>query len=116
MLLAITASGKAGADPARRRDAIVGVVQKVSPAIVYIGTEHIIESRRGADRLLEEFFGIGRERRHAVQSLGSGVIIDPAGVIVTNDHVIRGAAAIHVVLADGRQLRLSTPAIPVDRF
>jgi serine protease Do len=65
VLVAIAASERAAADPARRRDAIVEVVQKVSPAVVYIGTEHIIESRRGPDRLFEEFFGIGRERRHA---------------------------------------------------
>lgn len=102
LVLGAAAPG-ARADVAHRRNAIVDVVQKVSPAIVYIGTEHIIEARRG-ERFFEDFFGIGRERRHSVQSLGSGVIIDPAGVIVTNDHVIRGAAAIHVVLADGRQL------------
>jgi serine protease Do len=98
------ASQGAFADSARRRDAIVEVVQKVSPAVVYIGTEHIIEPRyRGS--FFDEFLGIPSERRRqSVQSLGSGVIIDPAGTIVTNDHVIHGAAAIHVVLADGRQL------------
>ena len=91
-------------DSARRRDAVVEVVQKVSPAVVYIGAEHIIE-RRFRTSLLEEFLGIPSERRRqAVQSLGSGVIIEPAGTIVTNDHVIHGAAAIHVGLADGRQL------------
>ena len=45
-----------------------------------------------------------RPQRQTVQSLGSGVIIDPGGTIVTNDHVIRGASAVHVMLADGRQL------------
>jgi serine protease Do len=97
-------SPQARAGTARRRDAIVEVVQKVSPAVVYIGAEHIIEPRyRGS--FFDEFFGIPSERRRqSVQSLGSGVIIDPAGIIVTNDHVIHTAAAIHVVLADGRQL------------
>jgi serine protease Do len=92
------------AETARRRDGIVEVVQKVSPAVVYIGTEHLIEQRfRGS--FFEEFLGLPQERRRqSVQSLGSGVIIDPNGIIVTNDHVIHGAAAIHVVLADGRQL------------
>jgi Do/DeqQ family serine protease len=96
-------SFNAAADPAHRRDAVVEVVQKVSPAVVYIGTEQIIESRSRGYSPFEDFFA-PRERPRAVQSLGSGVIIDPAGVIVTNDHVIRGASAIHVVLADGRQL------------
>ena len=98
------ASPEALAESGRRRDAIVEVVQKVSAAVVYIGTEHIIEPRyRGS--FFDEFLGIPSERRRqSVQSLGSGVIIDPAGIIVTNDHVIHGAAAIHVVLADGRQL------------
>jgi serine protease Do len=92
------------ADRARRRDAIVEVVQKVSPAVVYIGTEQEVESRfRGGRSLLEDFFG-GREQRRRVQGLGSGVIIDAAGIIVTNEHVIRGASAIHIVLADGRTL------------
>ncbi|MCY1022174.1 trypsin-like peptidase domain-containing protein [Pyxidicoccus sp. MSG2] len=99
-------SGSASADLARRRDAIVEVVQKVSPAVVYIGTEQEVESRfRGRRSPLEEFFGGmggGEQERQKIEGLGSGAIIDASGTIVTNDHVIRGASAIHVVLADGR--------------
>ena len=104
LLLAGMAAPDALADAGRRRDAIVEVVQKASPAVVYIGTEHIIEPRyRGS--FFEEFLGVPAERRRqSVQSLGSGVIIDAAGIVLTNDHVIHGAAAIHVILADGRQL------------
>jgi serine protease Do len=93
-----------GADVARRRSPVVDVVQKASPAVVFIGTEQRVDRRmRGSP--LGDLFGDGRrERQETVQSLGSGVIIDPGGLIVTNDHVIRGASAIHVVLADGRQL------------
>jgi len=95
----------AGADVARRKDAVVEVVQRVSPAVVHIGTEHLVQSRfRGPLSPLEEFFGMDEGRRQVTTSLGSGVIIDATGIIVTNDHVIRGAAAIHVILADGRQL------------
>jgi serine protease Do len=98
VLLATTAA------QARRRSEIVEVVEKVSPAVVYIGTEQEVQSPfRGSRSLLEEFFG-GREQRQTVQGLGSGVIIDPSGTIVTNDHVIRGASSIHVVLANGRML------------
>jgi serine protease Do len=93
------------AEVSHRHNNIVDVVQRLSPTVVYIGAEQIIEPHfRGAPDPFFEFFGIGRERRHSVQSLGSGVILDPSGVLVTNDHVIRGASAIHVVLADGRQL------------
>jgi serine protease Do len=103
-LTAVLLASSAQADLARRRDAIVEVVQKVSPAVVYIGTEQEVESRfRGRRSPLEEFFGVPEQRRR-VQGLGTGVIIDAAGIIVTNEHVIRGASAIHVVLADGRTL------------
>src|SRR5215813_357349 len=93
----------AGADLARRRSPVVDVVQKASAAVVFIGTEQRVDRRmRGTP--LDELLGGARERQETVQSLGSGVIIDPGGLIVTNDHVIRGASAIHVVLADGRQI------------
>src|SRR5215470_16326052 len=88
----------ARADQARRHSPVVDVVQKVSPAVVFIGTEQVVDRRMRGSPLEEFFFGEGsvRERRETVQSLGSGVIIDPAGIIVTNDHVVRGASAIHV--------------------
>jgi serine protease Do len=107
LVVALLASGTASADRARRRDAIVEVVQKVSPAVVYIGTEQEVESRfRGRRSPLEEFFGGlgGEQERQKIEGLGSGAIIDPAGTIVTNEHVIRGASTIRVVLADGRTL------------
>ncbi len=105
VVLAITASTSARADLARRRNEIVEVVQKVSPAVVFIGTESEVESPfRGRRSPLEEFFGAPPQQRQRQQGLGSGVIVDPSGIIITNDHVIRGASAIHVVLADGREL------------
>src|SRR4051812_40018126 len=86
-----------------RRSPVVQVVEKVSPAVVYVGTVQVVETRfRG--RGFDDFFFGPQEERRAVEGLGSGVIIDPSGIIVTNDHVIRGASQIHIVLADGRQL------------
>ena len=103
-LTGLLLASSAGADQARRRSAVVEVVQKVSPAVVYIGTEQEVESRfRGRRSFLEDFFGAPGQRRR-VQGLGTGVIIDATGIIVTNEHVIRGASAIHVVLEDGRTL------------
>ncbi len=104
VMLAFTQGTSARADQARRRNEIVEVVQKVSPAVVFIGTESEAESPfRGRRSPMEEFFGVPPQRQRQ-QGLGSGVIVDPNGIIITNDHVIRGASAIHVVLADGREL------------
>ncbi|MEW5740412.1 MAG: trypsin-like peptidase domain-containing protein [Myxococcota bacterium] len=87
-----------------RRSPVVKVVDAVSPAVVYVGTVQVVETRFRRRSPFDEFFFGPQEERRAVEGLGSGVIIDPSGLIVTNDHVIRGASAIHVVLADGRQL------------
>ncbi len=101
-LLVIALSLVAG-DVNSRRSPVVQVVEKVSPAVVYVGTVQMVETRfRG--RGFDDFFFGPQEERRAVEGLGSGVIIDASGIIVTNDHVIRGASQIHVVLADGRQL------------
>jgi len=101
-LLVVALSLVAG-DINSRRSPVVQVVEKVSPAVVYVGTVQMVETRFRRGGLDDFFFGPMEERR-AVEGLGSGVIIDPAGIIVTNDHVIRGASEIHIVLADGRQL------------
>ena len=54
----------------------------------------------------DEFFGDqnGDNRPHRVQSLGSGFVIDPSGIIVTNNHVIEGADEITVNFTDGTKL------------
>ena len=101
-LLVVALSLVAG-DVNARRSPVVQVVEKVSPAVVYVGTVQMVETRFRSRGFDDFFFGPQEERR-AVEGLGSGVIIDPAGIIVTNDHVIRGASQIHIVLADGRQL------------
>lgn len=87
-----------------RRSPLVKVVDAASPAVVYVGTVQVVETRFRRRSPFDDFFYGPQEERRAVEGLGSGVIIDPAGLIVTNDHVIRGASSIHVVLADGRQL------------
>ena len=92
------------ADLATRRDGVVEVVQKTSPAVVYIGTVQRVDSSFRTGRSFQDFFYGEREEKRAVEGLGSGVIVDASGLIVTNEHVIRGASEIHVVLADGRQV------------
>ena len=91
----VTPSGEAGDD--LRHSAVVRAVEKAGPAVVNIGAERIIVVRRDP---FWELFGdqAPYERYGKVYSLGSGVIIDPDGYIVTNEHVIRSASGIHVSL------------------
>ena len=85
-------------------------VAKVLPAVVNINTERIVRRtvRDPFEDFYAQFFGYNRVRprqiRQTLQSLGSGFIIDPAGYIVTNQHVVERAAdlKIHVTTDDGK--------------
>lgn len=87
------------------------VVKKISPAVVNIYTKRTVSRRVASpffnDPFFNRFFGqrdFGQRMRKQVESsLGSGVIIDPKGVVITNAHVIKGADEITVVLNDGRE-------------
>jgi serine protease Do len=86
-----------------RRNEIVAVVEKVSPSVVNISAEQIL--RRRASLFDDFFFGPeSRSRRRTAQSLGSGVIIDPKGIILTNDHVVSGASKITATTKSGTEL------------
>src|SRR5690348_16543401 len=90
-----------------RRDATVQAVEKVLPSVVNISTETLVEVRDPLDDIFRDFFGPYQRRRppEAQKSLGSGVIIDEAGYIVTNFHVVRRASRITVTLVDGREFQ-----------
>jgi S1-C subfamily serine protease len=81
-----------------RRTPVVEVVERVAPSVVNIAAESIV---REVDPFFGSIFG-GSTRR--AQSLGSGLIIDGNGIVVTNAHVIEGASRIWVILKDGREL------------
>ena len=101
------------------QNAFIEVAKKVGPAVVSISTIHTekVGIRRYhfggpqspfEDELFERFFrdffeGWPEEREFQQRGLGSGVIIDGKGLILTNEHVVRGADKITVTLSDGRQ-------------
>src|SRR5882762_3948868 len=88
-----------------RRDAAVDAIEKVLPSVVNIATATIVE--RAGDPSLEvfrRFFGwrVPTERREQPYSIGSGVIIDEEGYVLTNLHVLNRASRAQVKLWDGR--------------
>jgi serine protease DegS len=88
--------------PAPARVTYSEAVQRAAPAVVNIYTARLVTERLAPS--LGELFGeyMPRYRQRIERSLGSGVIVDPEGHIVTNHHVIANADSIRVQLADGR--------------
>jgi len=86
------------AEPDIRRDATVVAVEKVMPSVVNIATETIIHVRDPFEELFRLWDPYHRRQPPNSQySLGSGVVIDEAGYLLTNDHVVRRADKIVVV-------------------
>ena len=76
------------------------VVKKAAPAVVNISSKRMV--RQQVDPFWE-LFGMGAPRNRVEGSLGSGVIVRPDGLIVTNNHVIEGGQEITVALSDRRE-------------
>jgi len=86
-----------------RQNAITNAVKLVEPAVVSV---NVIKTEvvRGASPFgfgFFDFFGSPMQRQ--VQSIGSGIIYDPEGYLITNAHVVSGATQIKVVLPDKRE-------------
>jgi Do/DeqQ family serine protease len=86
------------------------VVKRVAPAVVNVYVSHRVEqvvSPFADDPFFSRLFGenLGIPRERIQNSLGSGVLVSPEGVVVTNNHVIQGGgeAEITVALSDGRE-------------
>ena len=85
------------------------IVKKAAPAVVNVYSRRVVRARSPLfdDPFFRRFFGedspFGLNRERVQNSLGSGVILDPDGLIVTNHHVIVDADEIRVVLSDRRE-------------
>ncbi len=92
------------ASPAQLQLSFAPIVQRVAPAVVNVYAQHVVENNNPflADPFFRQFFGMV-PREQVERSLGSGVIVDPAGLVVTNYHVIEGASEVKVALADKRE-------------
>ncbi|WP_425351141.1 DegQ family serine endoprotease [Hoeflea marina] len=82
------------------------LVKQTAPAVVNVYADRTVQSRSpfAGDPFFEQFFGQRMPNRTEKQSsLGSGVMVEASGIIITNNHVIEGADDIRVALADGRE-------------
>jgi len=81
------------------------VVKQVAPAVVNVYAAKVVQNRNPLfdDPIFRRFFGVPGNGPQVQRSLGSGVIVDPSGLVVTNVHVIEGADDIKVSLADKRE-------------
>jgi Do/DeqQ family serine protease len=93
--------------PAEMMASFSPVVQRVAPMVVNVYAAKVVANRNpfADDPFFRRFFDLpGQMPREQVQrSLGSGVIVDPSGLVVTNNHVIEGADEVKVALADKRE-------------
>ncbi len=81
------------------------VVKKAAPAVVNVYAAKVVQTRNPLfdDPIFRHFFNIPGGGPQVQRSLGSGVIVDPSGLVVTNVHVIEGADEVKVALADKRE-------------
>jgi serine protease Do len=101
---------------------IADVAEQVIDAVVNVSTSQKVDPHVGdvpdlppgspMEKFFDDFFkhhhdqgGDADSEPHRVNSLGSGFVIDPSGLIVTNNHVIDGADEISVILNDGTKLK-----------
>ena len=93
------------ASPAELRLSYAPIVQRVQPAVVNVYAAKMVQDHNPFldDPIFRRFFGNPGQPEQMQRSLGSGVMVDPSGLVVTNVHVIEGADQVKVSLADKRE-------------
>ncbi len=94
------------ASPNQLRASYAPIVQHVQPAVVNVYAAKVVQNRNPLldDPIFRRFFGIpGQQPEQMQRSLGSGVMVDASGLVVTNNHVIEGADQVKVSLSDKRE-------------
>ncbi len=82
------------------------IVQRVQPAVVNVYAAKVVQNHNPLldDPIFRRFFGVpGQQPEQMQRSLGSGVMVDSSGLVVTNNHVIEGADQVKVSLSDKRE-------------
>jgi Do/DeqQ family serine protease len=103
---ALAQDRKVPSSAAELRLSYAPIVQRVQPAVVNVYAAKIVQNRNPFldDPIFRRFFGLqGGPQEQMQRSLGSGVMVDPSGLVVTNVHVIEGADQVKVSLSDKRE-------------
>ena len=109
--LSSVASAQQRAVPQSRTEVTLSyapVVKRATPAVVNVYASRVEKRPQNPlfdDPIFRQFFGGGggEPSSRVQQSLGSGVIVDPSGLVVTNNHVIEGMTDVKVALSDKRE-------------
>src|SRR6201747_2373307 len=105
-LPALAQDRRVPASPAELRLSYAPIVQHVQPAVVNVYAAKVVQDHNPLldDPIFRRFFGApGTQPEQMQRSLGSGVMVDPSGLVVTNVHVIEGADQVKVSLSDKRE-------------
>jgi Do/DeqQ family serine protease len=106
MTPAMSQDRRVPSSPADLRLSYAPIVQRVQPAVVNVFATKVVQNRNPLldDPIFRQFFGVpGNQPEQMQRSLGSGVMVDPSGLVVTNVHVIEGADQVKVSLSDKRE-------------